>query len=122
MQLLASIGLPPQTLGLRGQKAAPNKFLNNEQLKRCQRIIISLRKELDFQNKKPEDVFEKCRSGNKSVLTIPELNFRLALTQSSEFGETGRNLTDEDIRMLVYYLAQEVPGEVSFRKLYLAFT
>jgi hypothetical protein len=50
------------------------------------------------------------------------LNFRLALTQSSEFGETGRNLSDEDIRMLVYYLAQEVPGEVSFRKLYLAFT
>jgi hypothetical protein len=31
-------------------------------------------------------------------------------------------MSDEDVRLLVYYLAQEVPGEVSFRKLYLAFT
>ncbi len=31
-------------------------------------------------------------------------------------------ISDEDVRLLVYYLAQEVPGEVSFKKLYLAFT
>jgi hypothetical protein len=48
IQFLTSIGLPPQTLGLRGQKAGANKFLSNDQLKRCQRIIISLRRELDL--------------------------------------------------------------------------
>lgn len=53
---------------------------------------------------------------------MPEANFRLALTQSPDFGETGRLLSDDDVRLLVYYLTQEVPGEVSFRKLYLAFT
>ena len=53
---------------------------------------------------------------------MPETNFRLALTQSPDFGDTGRLISDDDVRLLVYYLTQEVPGEVSFRKLYLAFT
>jgi|APCry1669190288_1035285.scaffolds.fasta_scaffold360307_2 hypothetical protein len=39
-----------------------------------------------------------------------------------EFGQTGRALSDENIRLLVVYLTQEVPNEVSFKKLYLAFT
>ncbi len=84
-------------------------------------MIISLRRELDLFKKKPEEVFEKCRS-SKTQVSIPEANFRLALTQTPDFGETGRLLSDEDIRLLVYYLTQEVPGEVSYRKLYLAFT
>jgi len=33
----------------------------------------------------------------------------------------GAQLTDEDIRLLVHYLTQEDPGQVSFKKLYLAF-
>ena len=72
--------------------------------------------------KKLEDIFEKCRGANKAQAAIPEMNFRLTVTQTPEFGETGRMMSDEDVRLLVYYLSQEVPGEVSFRKLYLAFT
>lgn len=44
------------------------------------------------------------------------------LCQSGEFGSLGRQMTDDQYRLLVYYLAQEVPGEISFKKLYLAFT
>lgn len=96
--------------------------MTDPERKRCQSLIIGLRRELDLMKKKPEEIFEKCRGGNKAQATIPEMNFRLALTQTPEFGESGRMMSDDDVRLLVYYLAQEVPGEVSFRKLYLAFT
>jgi hypothetical protein len=33
----------------------------------------------------------------------------------------GAQMTDEDIRLLVHYLAMEEPGQVSFKKMYLAF-
>jgi hypothetical protein len=122
MEILSSIGLPPQTLGIRGQKAAPKRILTDAERKRCQTLIIGLRRELDLVKKKPEEIFEKCRGANKTQATIPEMNFRLTVTQTPEFGESGRMMSDEDVRLLVYYLSQEVPGEVSFRKLYLAFT
>ena len=105
MEILSSIGLPPQTLGIRGQKAVPRKILSDAERKRCQSLIIGLRRELDLLKKRPEDVFEKCRANNKQQATIPELNFRLSLTQSPEFGESGRTMSDEDVRLLVYYLA-----------------
>jgi hypothetical protein len=67
-------------------------------------LIIGLRRELDLAKKRPDDIFEKCRGNNKQQATMPEANFRLALTQSPEFGETGRLLSDDDVRLLVYYL------------------
>lgn len=55
------------------------------------------------------------------MLSLPEFQLRM-LCQSGEFGSIGRQMTDDQYRLLVYYLAQEVPGEISFKKLYLAFT
>ena len=47
------------------------------------------------------------------------MKFKLAL---SEIGPISQQISDEQVNLLVYYLAQEVPNEVSFKKLYLAFT
>jgi len=76
-----------------------------------------LRKQLNYLKKRPEDVFEKCK-GSASDISIPESRFCLAIQNSPEFGQVGLSITDEIIRVLVYYLSQEVPGEVSYRKLY----
>lgn len=40
----------------------------------------------------------------------------------SEFGNAGKSITDQNIDLLIYYLQEEVPSEISFNKLYKAFT
>lgn len=121
MEFLASIGLPPQTLGLRGQKQLPKKILSDRERKACQEFLFKLRGQLRAANKKPEEIFEKCREAPTSV-SIPEFRFKMVLNQTREFGTLGQTITDDQVKLLVYYLSQEVPGEVSFKKLHLAFT
>jgi hypothetical protein len=68
----------------------------------------------------PMEVFAKCKERPDS-LSIPEYRFRLAL-QGPEFGPLGQSITEQQVRLLVYYLTMEVPDEVSLKKLSLAFT
>jgi len=53
-------------------------------------------------SKKPEDVFERCRENPKD-LSIPEFRFRMVL-QQPEFGSFGRAITEEQVKLLIYYL------------------
>jgi hypothetical protein len=46
---------------------------------------------------------------------------KFQLTIASEFGAVGKSLNEDVINLLTYYLCQEVEGEVSLKKLYLAF-
>lgn len=121
MNLLIAIGLPPQTLGPKGQKALPKKVLTERERKDCQGFIFKLRNQLKASKiMNPMDVFNKCKERPDSV-SIPEYRFRLAL-QGPEFGQLGQTLTEAQVRYLVYYLTMEVPDEVSLKKLALAFT
>ena len=53
-------------------------------------------------------------------VSIPMVKFRLTI--ASEFGGLGKQINDEQVTLLTYYLSQEVPNEVSYKKLYLSFT
>jgi hypothetical protein len=36
-------------------------------------------------------------------------------------GAIGSDITDDLVSLLMYYLEEDIPGEISFKKLYLAF-
>ena len=69
----------------------------------------------------PAQVFNKCKDTPQDE-QLPEQRFRLVLTSSPEFGQVGRSLTEEQLQLLVAYLTRGSPGNVSYEKLYLAFT
>jgi hypothetical protein len=71
LPLLSAFGLPPQTLGIRGTKAAPRKILSLEERQKAQKIIFELRKQLNYLKKTPQDVFEKCKAAPTDV-SMPE--------------------------------------------------
>jgi hypothetical protein len=64
LDFLQFIGLPAQTLGIRGQKLTLRKVLTDAERKKCQTLIFGLRKELNYAKKREQDVFELCRKGN----------------------------------------------------------
>lgn len=78
LPLLQGLGLPPQTLGIRGTRAAPKRILSLEERQKAQRLIFDLRKQLNYLKKSPQDVFEKCKA-SPSDISIPEARFRLAV-------------------------------------------
>lgn len=80
-----------------------------------------MRTQLTSVKKKAEDIFEKSKANSRDI-SIPEFRFRMVLTQQADFGAFGRQITEDQVKLLVYYLTQEVPGEVSYKKLYLACT
>jgi hypothetical protein len=89
MELLQAIGLPPQTLGFRGQKQLPKRILTDKDRKYAQDLIIKMRAQLTSVKKKPEEIFEKCKADSRDI-SIPEFRFRMVLTQQADFGAFGR--------------------------------
>ena len=81
--------MPPQTLGLRGQRAQmPKRLLTDKERKYAQEILIKLRTELKAMNKNLRDVLKNYRESDKD-LSMPEFRFKMLLT-SGEFGPYGR--------------------------------
>ena len=83
-------------------------------------MIFALRKQLKSIQKTPEDFFNKLKTAPNDI-SIPVAKFNNLLRFSPELGGLANDITDELVSLLMYYLEEEIPGEISYKKLYLSF-
>ena len=83
-------------------------------------MIFALRKQLNAIKKTPEEFFGKLKT-TPGDISMAVSKFNNILRFSPELGALSNDISDEIVSLLMYYLEEDIPGEISYKKLYLAF-
>ena len=118
---LSLVGLPAQTIGAASASAAKVMVLNAKDCQEAQDILNKIRDECGKARRTPMTWFAEAKNQPSDVALRPQAFSDLVNRDLGQQFARQINL-EKNMSRLVAYLAEELPGQISFRKLTLAMT
>ena len=119
---LGAVGLPAQLVGAASvQVGAGSRKLSAQELQYAQDLLNKIRQECARTSRTPMAMFARCKNDASDIAVRPQ-----AFTDviNRDLGQAfGQHLDlDKHLNLLVAYLQDEIPNQISYRKLTLAMT